>query len=198
VLDGFQATAAIRALGRKARVPIVAMTAYAMQGDADRCLAAGMDAYASKPIHPAELIALVERLAGGPVQPPARSAEAAPASPDPSPDEAFDFDEALRRCFGARQMFVEMVDFLEAEAPALLGRIRAAIERGEAPEAANAAHRLRGTLLYLGARPAQEAALQVERAGMAGDPAAAGVALQDLQRRIEQLRPLLAAHRTKP
>ncbi len=65
-VDGFQATAAMRALPdpRKARLPIIALTAHAMQGDAERCLASGMDAYLSKPIDGQVLIALVERLAG--------------------------------------------------------------------------------------------------------------------------------------
>jgi PAS domain S-box-containing protein len=62
VLDGFEATAAIRAIPepRKSRVPIVALTAHAMKGDQDRCLEAGMDAYISKPIDSRELIAIVE------------------------------------------------------------------------------------------------------------------------------------------
>jgi len=63
VMDGFEATAAIRTIGepRKSRVPIVALTAHAMKGDQDRCLEAGMDAYISKPIDSRELIAIVER-----------------------------------------------------------------------------------------------------------------------------------------
>ncbi len=66
-MDGFQATAAIRALpeSRKARLPIIALTAHAMNGDAERCLASGMDAYLSKPIDEQALIILVERLAAG-------------------------------------------------------------------------------------------------------------------------------------
>ena len=64
-MDGFQATFAIRAMpnARHAKLPIVAMTAHAMKGDQERCLAAGMDAYISKPINPEELNSLVERLA---------------------------------------------------------------------------------------------------------------------------------------
>lgn len=65
VMDGFQATAAIRSLAdpAKARVPIVALTAHAMKGDDQRCLAAGMDAYLAKPIDGQVLIDTVERLA---------------------------------------------------------------------------------------------------------------------------------------
>ena len=62
IMDGFQATEAIRLLERdhQARVPIVAMTAHAMKGDRQRCLAAGMDGYIAKPINSGELIRLVE------------------------------------------------------------------------------------------------------------------------------------------
>jgi CheY-like chemotaxis protein len=66
VMDGFQATAAVRKFDDplKARVPIIAMTAHALMGDRDRCLEAGMDAYISKPIKSRDLIELVERLGG--------------------------------------------------------------------------------------------------------------------------------------
>jgi PAS domain S-box-containing protein len=64
VMDGFQATQEIRKLHppHKARVPIIAMTAHALKGDQETCLAAGMDAYISKPINSQELIALVESM----------------------------------------------------------------------------------------------------------------------------------------
>jgi signal transduction histidine kinase/CheY-like chemotaxis protein len=63
-MNGFEATAAIRAReGAGSRVPIVAMTAHAMAGDRERCLAAGMDGYVTKPVHRETLLADVERLA---------------------------------------------------------------------------------------------------------------------------------------
>jgi two-component system, sensor histidine kinase and response regulator len=62
-MDGFEATAAIRALERAtgARLPIVAMTAHAMKGDEERCLAAGMDGYLTKPISPKSLFETLEK-----------------------------------------------------------------------------------------------------------------------------------------
>ncbi len=63
-MDGFEATAAIRAAETEwdGHIPIVAMTAHAMTGDRERCLAAGMDGYLSKPLQPQELLRLVEEL----------------------------------------------------------------------------------------------------------------------------------------
>jgi len=65
-LDGFEATAAIRERERTngGHLPIVAMTAHAMQGDQARCLAAGMDGYVSKPIDIGQLVAVVESVMG--------------------------------------------------------------------------------------------------------------------------------------
>jgi CheY-like chemotaxis protein len=73
VMDGFLATQAIRTLAdpKKARLPIIAMTAHALKGDAERCLKAGMDGYISKPVKAEELIEMVERLAGQPAGSPA-------------------------------------------------------------------------------------------------------------------------------
>jgi CheY-like chemotaxis protein len=62
-MDGFQATSAIRALPQAMNVPIIALTAHAMVGDRERCLAAGMDGYLAKPLDLGELLELVERSA---------------------------------------------------------------------------------------------------------------------------------------
>ena len=65
IMDGFEATAAIRSAERRTgrHLPVVAMTAHALKGDDQRCLEAGMDAYITKPVDGRELIAVVERLA---------------------------------------------------------------------------------------------------------------------------------------
>jgi two-component system, sensor histidine kinase and response regulator len=62
VMDGFEATAAIRRLEEATRVhiPIIAMTAHAMVGDRQRCLQAGMDGYIAKPVHAHELFETIE------------------------------------------------------------------------------------------------------------------------------------------
>ncbi len=64
-MDGFEATAAIREReqGSGRHIPIIAMTAHAIKGDRERCLASGMDGYVSKPVHPSKLSEEIERLA---------------------------------------------------------------------------------------------------------------------------------------
>ncbi|HMH25504.1 MAG TPA: response regulator, partial [Gemmatimonadaceae bacterium] len=78
-MDGLEATAAIRKLEvvTGAHVPIIALTAHAMKGDREICVAAGMDEYLSKPINPKQLFALIESLTGAPdpgvIPPPAEA-----------------------------------------------------------------------------------------------------------------------------
>ena len=63
-MDGFEATAAIRA-GEKIKgghIPIIALTAHALKGDEEDCITAGMDGYVSKPIRPIELVSMIEKL----------------------------------------------------------------------------------------------------------------------------------------
>jgi CheY-like chemotaxis protein len=71
-MDGFEATAAIRENEKKTgqHTPVIAMTAHAMAGDRQRCLAAGMDGYLSKPIQTEELFAVIENLARNPKEVP--------------------------------------------------------------------------------------------------------------------------------
>ena len=63
-MDGFETTAIIREQEKSGatHIPIIAMTAHAMVGDRERCLAAGMDGYVAKPIRAADLFAALERL----------------------------------------------------------------------------------------------------------------------------------------
>jgi CheY-like chemotaxis protein len=76
-MDGVEATVAIRKdeIGKNRHIPIIAMTAHAMMGDKDRCLAAGMDGYISKPIRAFDLLNLVETTRALDTQVPQRKPE---------------------------------------------------------------------------------------------------------------------------
>src|SRR5262249_4603239 len=90
-MDGFQATRLIRQreAERGRRTPILAMTAYAMKGDRERCLAAGMDGYVSKPIRARELFEAIAAAVGTP--------DPQPRSASLTPGEAPDWEAALER-----------------------------------------------------------------------------------------------------
>jgi CheY-like chemotaxis protein len=188
------------------RVPIIAMTAHATEIDRHRCLATGMDGYLSKPIDADEMIAVVESWACGagvsPVQP---AGTAAPQDADvirgrqpvsPAAAAVFDFAVALERCLNNRNLLGQVIDFFFKDADTLLPRIHAALQAGDLTEVGRLGHRLKGTLLHLGAEPAREAARRVEQLMLhAGKPADAEEAVKSLDRECELLKQALTPHR---
>jgi signal transduction histidine kinase/DNA-binding response OmpR family regulator len=193
-MDGLEATRHIRRSedSRKARIPVVAMTAHAMPGDQERCLEAGMDAYLAKPIHADELIETVERMAsrsvpgGGPRRAhptqgrPEDTEEKVTAAVQGQPEVLFDAAEALVRCAGQHEILAEMVSFYLDNVGTWIDEMRVAAEKGPVGELARLAHRLRGTLVYLAAHAPQEVAGQVEQLGTSGDLCGAAAALEKL------------------
>ena len=198
VMDGFAATQAIRKLAdsKKARLPIIAMTAHALKGDAERCLGAGMDGYISKPVKGEELIEMVERLGvqvegGMPFAGfPAEGEDIKPPIADSLP---FNLDEAMARLGGESDLFREMVGFFFSDGLKLLAEIQAAAGADDATAIARKAHRLKGTVLYLGAKAASQAVDRVEAIGRSGDLADAAPAIHSMNieftRLAEALRP---------
>ncbi len=172
-MDGFEATAAIRAEEQKSgrHIPIVAMTAHAMKGDRERCLEVGMDEYISKPLQPGDLFEAVEHLARSPSE---RKSNRLPAAQHEQADEedgpAFDKAAALQIVEGDQELLLEIIDiFLNTECPPLMSQIRTAIEQGDAESVHHAAHSLKGAVSNLGASVAVAAALQLESIGREND-----------------------------
>jgi two-component system, sensor histidine kinase and response regulator len=182
VLDGYDTTREIRrreATGAGEHVPIVAMTADAMQGDRERCLAVGMDDYMAKPI---SLDAVDEMLArwlapdahgqvdgtssGGP---PAE--EALPASGPAGPDV---LDRArmaeLRTLFPGHEMS-DMLRDLTAEVSAEIDQLDRALDDGDADGLASAAHRIKNSAHMIGAERLADAAAELVRRVRSGDSA---------------------------
>ena len=155
-LDGYEATARIRALeGSHRHVPIVAMTANAMQGDRDRCLAAGMDDYIAKPVREGELAAVLSRW----------TASAAPASRrggDAGIDRAVIADLHQLTPDGEPSIVDELIDAFVEDTPAQLAAMRAAVAAGDARALDAAAHRLKGGSGALGARRLAALCAQIE------------------------------------
>jgi HPt (histidine-containing phosphotransfer) domain-containing protein len=108
----------------------------------------------------------------------------------------FDLDDAVKHCFGKYTMFQQMADCLFDEADPLVEQMRAALAAGQATELGNAAHRLKGTVAYLGAAPALDATRAVEQKGKSGELMSAGEAIQRLEQQLLLLKEELAPHRS--
>jgi two-component system sensor histidine kinase/response regulator len=162
-MDGMEATVEIRRHEEKtgAHIPIVAMTAHAMTGDRERCLASGMDGYVSKPISLATLNAEIGRVLSAQLsirpaghspelflgQPPEPSAEQISELPEP----AIDLGELRARLDGNDELLAELAQLLLDGAPNQIHTIREAVANGDASGLENAAHALKGSASTLGA-----------------------------------------------
>jgi CheY-like chemotaxis protein len=189
VMDGFAATRAIREReppGR--RTPIVALTAHAIQGDREHCLAAGMDDYLTKPFAPAALRDIVERWTAEPADAPGADAAPTPAA-EATPAAAAMADArppvdlaALEEMTGGDVDFVrELIDvFVEAGDRELAGLV-AALAADDLAAVRRHAHSLKGASANMRAVSLADVAQRLESAASAGDAAACNDAVRDVQ-----------------
>jgi CheY-like chemotaxis protein len=178
VMGGFEATAAIRERERRqgGHLRIVAMTAHALKGDRERCLAAGMDGYLPKPIDRLDLFAAVEE--GAPMPVTATGSDDAPA---------FDVENARQRFGGDEHLLAEIARVFLEDCPRQRRAIDAAIDAGDAEGLAAAAHALKGAAASLSAPRVADAARVLEILGRDGPMADAPAARQRLRREIDGL-----------
>ncbi len=175
-MDGFAATAAIRERERATggRTPIVALTAHAMKGDRERCLAAGMDDYVSKPLRIGDLVETIARLVA------------------PAGEVVFDRAAALAKVEGDGELLRTMIRLFDAQAGKLLPEIRAAGARGDGDALERSAHKIKGSMGTFGAARATEAALRLETMGRDGRLAGTEIHIAELEREVGRLRESLA------
>jgi len=163
VMDGLTATRLLRQEDAFRELPVVAMTANAMMGDRDRCLAAGMNDHIAKPIEPEDLWSVLLKW----IKPgPALGAPAAPsaATPPLAPIEGLDMAAALRRVLGKEALFVSMLrKFIAGQASAPAG-ILGALEGEDWTTAERIAHTLKGVSGNIGATDLQARAEVLETA----------------------------------
>ena len=183
-MDGLAATRAIRDIPMPRRLPILAMTANAMKGDLDACLAAGMDDHVTKPIERKSLLQTLRRWL------PARSPFSEDVTPGPRLPtggdmptlEGIDVAGSLERLGLELESLQRMlVKFADGKS-AMFDPLRAALAAGDSEAVAKHAHAIAGAAGNLGANALHAAAKALERAGRNGDKDLAALA-SDLETR---------------
>jgi two-component system sensor histidine kinase/response regulator len=188
-LDGFEATAAIRAMEKGKDLPIIGLTAHALSGERERCLARGMSEYLAKPFKAHELFALVEASADGATPPPA------PEPPATAPVDLEGFRQTLREA-GAEQALYSIVDTFVRQGPDRLAALATAAASGDGAEIAKAAHVFRGAAATIGARGLAELLERVENTARAGQVDAAKHAFELVSPVAHQVTEYLRQQRT--
>jgi len=194
-MDGLQATGLIRQQEGRVdrRTPIVAMTAHALRGDKERCLAAGMDWYLSKPLSTKDLQEVLVNISLG------RIAEARTAEePVPSGDATWDQAVALARVDGDPEILRDVVGTLLADLPREREVVDAAVRAGDSARLADAAHSLKGALAAVSARGSHTAAEALERVARAGNLDGCSGGLATLQHEVARLMTDLQRFLTNP
>ena len=184
-MGGLEATGVIRQseLGSGRHIPIVALTAHALKGDREKCLAAGMDAYMAKPVQNAALLALVQNLTSGASAPKPVAALPPVARLDPA--------EVLERVDHDRALLAELTAIFSEQSRDLLGQLRAGATAGDAVTVERVAHTLRGSVANFGAHSVAQTALALELAGRNGTLSGAMAMVDQLSEQVAALEHLL-------
>ena len=181
-MDGFEATRLIRQKqgdpasdGSRRRVPIIALTASAVQGDQQRCMEAGMDAYCTKPIDAPRLIEVIESHLEANARG-ARSNESKRADGAPQNDSAQPRDDTapvnyatlLQRCGGKPDLAGRVLEALSAKISDAAQELQQCLQKHDAHELARLAHAIKGAAGMAAADDLQQAAARLEQLARAG------------------------------
>jgi len=165
-MGGLEATAAIREQERQTgrHTPIIALTARAMAGDREQCLAAGMDAYVAKPVRAEELFSTMDALTG-------TRSDVPPTPPESETPDTGSLDlKALLAAFAGRaDLVVDVVDVFLVDGPATVARLKQAAAAGDAVAVASAAHALKGSAGLFSQGHAYESVRELEQRARAGN-----------------------------
>ncbi|MBI4717888.1 MAG: response regulator [Planctomycetes bacterium] len=196
-MNGYEATRLIRVHEAKAggHIPIIAMTANAMQGDRDRCLEAGMDDYVAKPLDAGELRERLQvwgrRLRGAPTEP-TPSLGTAPATPPAEPRAPLEIEDALHRLDMDESTLLYCLQQFLGEAVGLMNTIHTARQAADLATLRSTAHSVKGAAGSLGATAVRDAARHLEdlcASSAAGSP---DTAVRELEKELDRLRAFAA------
>jgi two-component system sensor histidine kinase/response regulator len=188
-MDGFKATAAIRAQERVhgGHIPIIAMAAHAMRGDQERCLAACMDCYVTKPIQTQELLDAIETV----LTPAAEAIIQLPGAPQA--DVPYDRAALLATVEGDVELLEELVRLFLMDYPQRMAERQEALDAKDTIRLARVAHTFKGALGSLAAHAACAVAQRLEQLAWAGDLALAPAASATLAGEMVRLIPVLTS-----
>jgi CheY-like chemotaxis protein len=186
-MDGYEATATIRSKETGSHIPIIAMTANAMKGDRDACLAAGMDGYVAKPVRAKELYEAIEQTTTA-----AAVASKTSNGDAPMPKMVLDREKALGYA-GDDATLLELAAIFQEECPKLMEAMREALKKSDAAALQIAAHTLKGSTGILAADGAREVAAQIEEQARKGDCAGVREMVARLEIELGRLMPVLEA-----
>ncbi|REJ95714.1 MAG: PAS domain S-box protein [Planctomycetota bacterium] len=197
VMDGLEATREIRTRERSTgnHIPIIAMTARAMPGDEELCLAAGMDAYLSKPVRRRQLYEAIAPFF--PTGPESAAAAASPREerddpgesrlpPEPGAAPAVDWDVALRTVGGDRGLLATIVAETRNELQTVLQHFERALREGDARATSRHAHTIKGLGRNLGGKPLMHTARRIEEPASEGDLGPANDLLDELRNEVRR------------
>ena len=189
VMDGFQATAVIRdpaSAVRRHDVPVIALTANALNGYRERCLAAGMNDYLSKPFEAEQLTELLAQwLPKGPrgSRTPEQCAAVSPTEAPLAADRAlFDKADLIRRLMGDEEVAVTVIESFLASLPRQIEALRKSLALAEVASAQSQAHSIKGVCANCAAGRLYRTAAAMEAAGKAGDLETMRELLPELER----------------
>jgi len=193
LMDGFQATAAIRESEKVTgdHLPVIAMTAHALAGYKERCLAAGMDGYVTKPVRHELLLQALAEVQGMSEARPRAQVPVQPEPPQPMAEASFDTEDLVERLMGNEDLARRLAGAFVDRMPEQLAALAEAISNSDAEATMFAAHTIKGVAGNVGCGDVQQLASRLEKFGESGDFALASDALPKVTAAFEAVRPAL-------